>query len=85
MDSDHIDVKINGRRALTIEQVAELLDVTVAAAYKMASRAKLAPLARVGNVYDPAAVKAIPRPGKGKPGVPRPKPDARARRAAGTE
>lgn len=82
---DSIDVKIDGKRALTIEQIAEQHDVSVAAAYKMISRAHIEPLARIGNVYDPAAVRAIPRPGKGAPGVPRTAPDIRSRRAAGTD
>lgn len=85
MDSepDDIQVKVNGRPTLTIEQIAEQAGVSVAAAYKMVSRAGLEPVARIGNVYDPAAVRAIPRPGKGGPGIPRTAPDARARRASG--
>lgn len=87
MDSPDVEVKINGRPALTIEQLAELGGITVAAAYKLVSRAKLTPAGRIGNVYDEADARlALNRPGKGNPGVPRPHvpPAERAAKTART-
>lgn len=74
-----IEIKVNGREALTPEQVADLAGISPNAARMLIKRLRLDHVARVGVVYDRAAVEAMleSRPGRGAPGVPRPhKPTA---------
>jgi hypothetical protein len=61
-------------RMLTLQDIAEQAGLTYEAARKLVSRARIEPVARIGNVYDPAAVQAAldSRPGYGAPGRPKP-------------
>lgn len=73
MDSPEISVRIGGREALTVEQLAARYDMSVPAVDRMLSRAGLKGV-KVGRVYDPVATDAAKnsRPGYGAPGVPKP-------------
>jgi hypothetical protein len=61
-------------RMLTLHDIAEQNGLTYEAARKLVSRARIEPAGRIGNVYDPAAVRAAldSRPGYGAPGRPKP-------------
>jgi predicted Zn-dependent protease len=74
MDMQHVKVTVDGRPALTIEQIATQLDISVDAAYKLVSRYKLESPGQIGKVYYQADVTATARkrPGTGAPGQPRP-------------
>jgi hypothetical protein len=70
----HIEIKVGGRDAMTPEQVADLSGVSPNAVRMLIKRLGLQPVARLGVVYDRAAIEAMleSRPGRGAPGVPRP-------------
>jgi hypothetical protein len=69
-----IQIKVNGREALTPEQTADLAGVSPNAVRMLIKRLKLQPVARLGVVYDRAAIEAMleSRPGRGAPGRPKP-------------
>jgi hypothetical protein len=69
-----IQIMVDGREALTPEQVADLAGISPNAVRMLIKRLNVQPVARLGMVYDRAGVEAMleSRPGRGAPGVPRP-------------
>jgi hypothetical protein len=73
VDQPKIAVTANGKPMLTLNDIVEQAGLSYEAARKLVSRAHIEPVARVGNVYDPALVQDAldNRPGYGAPGVAR--------------
>jgi hypothetical protein len=74
MDMQNVRVTVEGRPAVTVEQIAAQLGISVDAAYKLVSRYELESPGQIGKVYYQADVTAAARkrPGTGSPGQPRP-------------
>jgi hypothetical protein len=74
VDQPDIEIKVNGRPAITAAELARRAGIKPETVYSLISRAKLKSVAQLGYVYDEEEATRFlaTRPGRGAPGTPRP-------------